>query len=168
MESQGIVVHGPCVKNTYKVECYHHPFQGLLCLHINIAGGFTIRLIFIAVGGAIGTLLRYGISGIIYRVSDPVFPWGTLGVNLIGSFIAGFLWEAFERTAVSPDIRTFVFIGILGGFTTFSSYNLESFNLLRDGEIKLALSNVFVSNILGISLVFTGYAASRYLAGLFR
>ncbi len=91
-----------------------------------------------------------------------------MGVNLIGSFIAGFLWEAFETTAVSPDIRTFVFIGILGGFTTFSSYNLESFSLIRDGEIKLALSNIFVSNILGISLVFTGYAASRYIAGLFK
>ncbi|MBI5746785.1 MAG: fluoride efflux transporter CrcB [Nitrospirae bacterium] len=127
-----------------------------------------MRFLFIAVGGAIGTLLRYTIAGLIYRLFDSVFPWGTLGVNLLGSFIAGFLWEGFERTTVSPDLRTFIFIGILGSFTTFSSYNLESFNLLRDGEIRLALSNILASNIFGIALVFFGFAASRYLIGFFR
>ncbi len=137
-------------------------------LWIKCSGGSTFKLLFIGLGGAIGTMLRYGISGLIYRASDSVFPWGTLGVNLIGSFIAGFLWEGFERAAVSPNIRIFTFIGILGGFTTFSSYNLENFNLLRDGEIRLALSNVLISNLLGIALVFIGYAASRYLIGLFR
>ncbi|HLF86413.1 MAG TPA: CrcB family protein [Nitrospiria bacterium] len=104
----------------------------------------------------------------MYRVSGPVFPWGTLGVNLLGSFIAGFLWEGFERAAVSPELRIFVFIGILGSFTTFSSYNLETFSLLRDGEIRLALSNVVVSNVLGIALIFIGYAASRSLISLFK
>lgn len=127
-----------------------------------------MKFLFIAIGGAIGTLLRYTAAGLIYRIFDSVFPWGTLGVNLLGSFIAGFLWEAFERAAVSPDLRTFVFIGLLGSFTTFSSYNLESFNLLRDGEIRLALSNILASNLFGIALVFFGFAMSRYLVSLFR
>lgn len=83
-------------------------------------------------------------------------------------FFAGFLWEIFDRTAVSPTARLFVFIGFLGGYTTFSSFGLETFNLVRDGEYKLALYNVLVSNILGIALVFLGFFASRNLGAFFR
>jgi len=121
------------------------------------------NLLFIGIGGMIGTLLRYAVSGLTYRYFDGVFPWGTLSVNLIGSFAIGFLWGLFERAVILPDVRVFVFIGILGGFTTFSSYTLESFNLLRDGEVKLALMNMLLNNILGIGLVFSGFAASKYL-----
>ena len=128
----------------------------------------TMKLLYIAFGGAIGALLRYGISGIPHRYLNGTFPWGTLTVNLLGSFIIGFLWGTFERTTVSPNIKTFLFIGILGAFTTFSTYSLESLNLLRDGEIKLALTNILISNIGFIVLCFLGFASSRYVANLFR
>ncbi len=127
-----------------------------------------MKLLFIAIGGAIGALLRYAISGLTYKHLDGVFPWGTLSVNLIGSFTAGFLWGLFERAVIPPNLRTFVFIGVLGAFTTFSTYSLESFNLFRDGEIKLALSNILISNILCIALVFFGFVTSRYIINLFR
>ncbi len=122
-----------------------------------------LKFLFIAMGGAIGTLLRYIISGLTYKYLDGVFPWGTLSVNLIGSLIIGFLWGLFERAAISPNLKMFVFIGILGAFTTFSTYSLESFNLFRDGEIKLALSNILISNILCIALVLLGFVTSKYL-----
>ena len=109
----------------------------------------AIRLLLIALGGAIGSVSRYGLGGLVYRFFGSVFPWGTLAVNLIGSLIIGFLWAAFERAAVGPNMRMFVFIGILGGFTTFSSYTLETFNLLHAGETRLAITNMVVSNIVG-------------------
>ncbi len=121
------------------------------------------RLSFIAIGGAIGALLRYMISGMTYRYLGGSFPWGTLSVNLIGAFIIGFLWGLSEITIVSSDFRSFVFIGIIGSFTTFSTYSLETFNLFRDAEIKLVLANVLITNVLGIALVLFGFIASRYL-----
>lgn len=127
-----------------------------------------MKLFYIAFGGAIGALLRYAISGLPHRYFESIFPWGTLTVNLLGAFAIGFLWGAFERTTVSPSLKTFLFIGILGAFTTFSTYSLESINLLRDGEIKLALTNILVSNIGCIVLCFLGFASSKYLVNLFR
>ena len=127
-----------------------------------------VKFLYIAIGGAIGALLRYGISGLPHKYTDGVFPWGTLSVNLLGSLLIGILWGAFERFDISPNVRTFLFIGVLGAFTTFSTYSLESFNLLRDGEIKLALSNIMISNIACIALVFAGFVVSRYMVSLFK
>ncbi len=126
------------------------------------------KFILLASGGAIGTILRYSLSGLTYKLSNGVFPWGTLAVNLAGSFFIGILWGIFEIEHLSSNVRNFVFIGILGGFTTFSTFALENFNLFRDGEIKLALTNVFVSNILGIALVFLGFLIARYIVNLVR
>jgi len=127
----------------------------------------TTKLLSIALGGAIGTLLRYGVSGLTYRYTGPGFPWGTLAVNLIGSFVIGVLWSLFDVTAVGPNVRIFVLIGVLGGFTTFSTYSLECFNLLRDGEMGLALCNVVASNVLGIALTFFGFGMTRSMINLF-
>jgi CrcB protein len=123
-----------------------------------------IRVLLIALGGAIGSVCRYGLGGAAYRLFGSVFPWGTAAVNLTGSLAIGFLWAAFERSAVMPTVRTFVFIGILGGFTTFSSYTLETFNLFREGEARLAITNMLVSNIVGVAAVFIGFMIFRYMA----
>ena len=118
-------------------------------------------------GGAAGTVLRYVFSGFVYRCTAAgVFPAGTLAVNLAGSLVIGFLWGLFELTAVSVNVRLFLLIGVLGGFTTFSTFSLENFSLLRDGEYMLALTNVLLSTLAGILLVFVGYGFSRLLLSL--
>ena len=122
----------------------------------------------LAAGGAIGTVLRYSLSGLTYRAANSVFPWGTLCVNLAGSFVIGLLWGIFEIQNLSSNMRTFIFIGILGGFTTFSTFTLESLNLFRDGEIRLAVTNVLASNIMGLALVFAGFLFARYVINLIR
>ena len=127
-----------------------------------------VKIIFLAAGGAIGTVFRYALSGLTYRVFDSVFPWGTLFVNLSGSLVIGLLWGFFEIESLPSNLRSFVFIGILGGFTTFSTFTLESFSMFRDGELKLAISNVLVNNILGIALVFAGFLISKQILNVIR
>lgn len=124
--------------------------------------------ILILTGGGIGALLRYWFSGLIYRITGGVFPWGTMGVNVVGSFLIGLFWELFEELGLSPEIRGFLFIGLFGGFTTFSSYSLETFGLLRDGEWGMALSNILLSNLGGLVAVFAGFALSRYMVTALR
>ncbi|MDH4028340.1 MAG: fluoride efflux transporter CrcB [Nitrospirota bacterium] len=126
------------------------------------------KYIILAAGGAIGTLLRYSLSGLTHKALNSTFPWGTLSVNLAGSFIIGLLWGLFELGNLSPNARNFIFIGILGGFTTFSSFALENMNLFRDGEIRLAISNILASNILGLALVFAGFFLSKYIINISR
>ncbi len=123
------------------------------------------KLLLIASGGAIGALLRYGISGFIYRHFTNAFPWGTLSVNSIGAFFIGILWGLFEHFQFSDSMRLFLFIGILGAFTTFSTFCLESVNLIRNGEIKYALIYIFSSNLIGILLVILGLFLTKSLTG---
>jgi len=127
-----------------------------------------IKYILLATGGAIGTILRYSMSGLTYRAVNSVFPWGTIVVNLTGSFVIGLLWGFFEIENISSNMRNFIFIGILGGFTTFSTYALESLNLLRDGEIKWAITNLLISNICGLILVFAGFMLSKFIINLIK
>jgi fluoride exporter len=120
------------------------------------------KTIFIALAGLVGTLVRYWLSGFVARQYGETFPWGTLTVNLIGSFLAGAMYHlAEERLLISPALRTIILIGLLGGFTTFSSYGLQTFTLLRNGEIGLATLNVTVSNVLGLLMVWMGYVACK-------
>ncbi|MFA6321624.1 MAG: fluoride efflux transporter CrcB [Candidatus Omnitrophota bacterium] len=127
-----------------------------------------LRFFIIAMGGAVGTLFRYALSGFDRKVSNGIFPINTLIVNLIGSLIIGFFWGLFEHLSVSSHAKTFIFIGILGGFTTFSAFSLESFNLFRDGEFKIALLNIGITNILGILLVFIGFVISKYMVNFLK
>lgn len=114
--------------------------------------------IFVALGGALGSVLRYLLGIWAQSLSKSIdFPYGTLTVNLIGCFIIGFLAQLAESRGVfTPESRAFVFIGILGGFTTFSSFGNETINLLRDGESLNALANVGANVIFGLILVWLG------------
>ncbi|HET6569192.1 MAG TPA: fluoride efflux transporter CrcB [Rhodothermales bacterium] len=125
-----------------------------------------LKFVYIAIGGAMGSVLRYLVSGWVYRVTSETFPWGTLAVNIAGCFVIGFLWALAERVVFSAGARAFVFTGVLGGFTTFSTFGLETFNLLRDGEAGYGLGNVVGSTVAGIAAVFAGFAACRLLLGI--
>lgn len=126
-----------------------------------------MRFFAIGLGGAIGTLGRYVMGGLDYRFSNGVFPVSTLVVNVTGSLAIGFLWGIADRVAISPTTRMFIFIGILGGYTTFSTFSLETFNLMRDGEYRIAFLNVLVSSAAGIGAVCAGYGASQALIRVF-
>ena len=126
------------------------------------------KFLLLAIGGATGTLLRYSLSGFIHKNIQEIFPWGTLVVNLLGCLLIGVLWELFQDGIITANMRLFLFIGVLGGFTTFSSFTLETFNLLKDGEFRFVLLNVFLSNFLGIALVFVGSALSRFVLNFFK
>ena len=121
-------------------------------------------LLFIA--GGLGTLARYGLSGIVQRDWGGTFPWGTLAVNTIGCFIAGLLWVLAEnRTALSGEMRAIIFVGFLGAFTTFSTFVLETGNLLRDSDWSWAILNASLQNGMGIVALFTGIAFARLMSG---
>ncbi len=121
------------------------------------------KFLYIAAGGAVGAVLRYVVTGLFHQFLSETFPWGTLGVNLIGSFIIGLLWGLFESMTVSENIRMLVFVGILGSFTTFSTFALENLNLLRDNEFRFVFGNIFFSVTLGLILVYMGFAVSRFV-----
>lgn len=127
-----------------------------------------LRFFVIGLGGAIGSLLRYFIGGLDYRFSGGVLPVSTLVVNVTGSLVIGFFWGIMDRFVVSPNIRLFIFIGVLGGYTTFSTFSLETFNLLRDGEYRIAVVNMALSVVLSIGAVFVGYLASKIMMNLFQ
>jgi fluoride exporter len=123
-----------------------------------------VRLLLIGFAGFVGTLGRYWLSGVIARRYGETFPLGTLTVNLLGCFLAGLLFYLMqERYLVNQNVRTIVLIGFLGGFTTFSSLGLQTFTLLQDNEIALAILNVVASNVAGLLLVWAGYTLAKAL-----
>jgi CrcB protein len=122
------------------------------------------KTILIGLAGLAGTLLRYWLAGFVARQYGEAFPWGTMAVNLIGCFITGAVFYLTEeRFLISPAVRTVVLIGLLGGFTTFSSYGLQTFTLLRDGEFGMATLNVAVSNVVGLMMLWVGYVLGKAL-----
>ena len=111
-------------------------------------------------GGFIGALARYGLSGLVHRqVPFATFPYGTVAVNLMGCCAIGVIAGLAEsRQLFGPEFRTFALIGLLGGFTTFSTFGYETFAMLRDAEYLRVAANVGVHVILGLALVWLGYA----------
>ncbi len=123
-----------------------------------------MQAISIAVGGALGALLRYWVSTAIYARLGRDFPWGTLGVNVIGSFVMGLLAIVLvERLVSPPEIRAFLLIGFLGAFTTFSTFSLETFNLLEQGDVVPAVLNVVVSVVVCVGATLLGVWLGRSL-----
>lgn len=126
----------------------------------------------VAFGGALGTSVRWWLGGWVQRRASAasgalsLFPAGTLAVNLLGCLAIGFLAAAIEeRGAFDPALRVFLLVGVLGGFTTFSSFGFETVALLRDGNLALASANVAASLLGGLVGVWTGIVAARWLAG---
>lgn len=123
-----------------------------------------IRLFLVGLGGFAGTVARYWLSGVIARRYGETFPYGTLVVNAIGCFVIGFLFYLlYDRALTTPTARTVLLIGLIGGFTTFSSYGLQTFTLLRDGEMFLALTNIVASNVVCLVLVWLGYSLAKVI-----
>lgn len=118
-----------------------------------------IKLLLIGTGGFIGSILRYLLSGAAQSFSQSIaFPYGTLSVNILGCLWIGVLSELAEnRGLLSPDVRAFLIVGILGGFTTFSAFGNETMALIRNGEPALALMNVGAHVVLGLGAVWLGY-----------
>lgn len=122
------------------------------------------KTILIGLAGLIGTLCRYWLSGLVARKYGETFPLGTLVVNVAGCFFAGSLFYLTEeRFLVSPTLRIVILVGLLGGFTTFSSFGLQTFTLLREGEFALATLNVTISNLLGLLMLWVGYSLAKLL-----
>ena len=115
------------------------------------------KLIWVALGGSIGAVLRFLIFYIWEKQHHSNFPWTTLTINLIGSFFIGFLWAFFGKHFISPAFRMFIFIGILGSFTTFSTFAFDVFSLAQEGAYRSVIFYVVTTNVLGIGLAFAGY-----------
>lgn len=123
------------------------------------------KAIYVGVGGFIGSVLRYWVSGAVQQASNnPSFPWGTLAVNLTGCLVIGFLSQlADSRGVFTPEARLFVFVGILGGFTTFSTFGNESMNFLRGGEGLAALWNIGAHIFLGLAAIWLGRTLAYWI-----
>lgn len=120
------------------------------------------KLLVVAFGGSIGAVLRYLIFLISEKSPSHSFPWATLAVNLAGSFLIGLVWGILDKIYVSPGIRLFLFVGILGSFTTFSTFAFDVFSLGKDGNIRNMILYIMATNILGIALAFGGYYLSKF------
>ena len=126
-----------------------------------------LRIVLIGVAGLVGTLCRYWLSGVVARRYGETFPVGTLFVNAVGCLLIGSLFYLLqERYVVGQTARAVVLVGLLGGFTTFSSYGLQTFTLLRDGEFAYAALYVVASNLVCLTMVWGGYTLGRLLGGV--
>ena len=123
------------------------------------------KIVLVLLGGAFGTGLRYFLSIFIYSsVKEPTFPYANLVINISGSFLIGVLAELFDsRILVAPVTRVALLTGVLGGYTTFSSFAFETVSLLRDGEFWLATLNVSLSVVLGLAAVWLGMRLAQLL-----
>jgi fluoride exporter len=124
----------------------------------------TLPVLFIAVFGALGCLLRYLLSGWVYGLLGRGFPYGTLAVNVLGAFLVGFVMElGLRSTLITAELRTGLTIGFLGGLTTFSTFSYETFRLLEDGELLSAGLNAIASVVTCVLLTWLGIMAGRSL-----
>jgi len=112
----------------------------------------------IGTGSFIGGVFRYSLSQFIQTRFLSAFPFGTLGVNIIGCFVMGFVFALSERTNMTSELRLFLATGLIGGFTTFSAFSNETFGLMRDGQLWYALAYIAASILLGLLATFFGYS----------
>ncbi|MBN2745661.1 MAG: fluoride efflux transporter CrcB [Bacteroidales bacterium] len=124
-----------------------------------------LKLLLIAAGGGIGASIRYLMSMAIPTWFGRIYLWGTLSVNILGSFLIGLAWAYFAHNSDQINLRLFLIVGLLGGFTTYSSFSLEVLNLFKNGHTQVALLYILATNTLAIGAAFAGY---YLLNGIFK
>ena len=124
-------------------------------------------LFLIALGSALGGVARNGLSAWVAQRAGDTFPWGTLAVNVLGSLVVGALAAVGDspRWGLSVEARQFLMIGVLGGFTTFSAFSLQTLRLIQEGDWARVAGNVLLSVGLGLAAAALGYRLARGLAG---
>jgi CrcB protein len=121
-------------------------------------------IVAVAAGGGLGAMLRYGAAGAVYRWTGEDFPYGTLVVNVVGSLILGFIVEMTEtRVVPGPTMKMFLTVGLCGGFTTFSTFSMETWRMLAEGSYLLAALNAAGSVFLCLVGVYAGMVLARML-----
>ena len=122
------------------------------------------QLLAIAGGGALGAVMRFGVSSGVYRVLGKDFPYGTLTVNVLGSLLMGLCFILMvERNVLSMEWRSIIMIGFLGAFTTFSTFSMETLSLLESGELTRALLNILLSVTLCLAATWIGLTIGRQI-----
>lgn len=122
-----------------------------------------IPVLLVALGGALGSVARYGVNLATTRAFGPFFPWGTLTVNVVGGFVMGLIAAWFAFRGGSNEARVFLMTGVLGGFTTFSAFSLDAVTLWQRGDVALAGAYVAASVVLSIAALAAGLALGRGL-----
>jgi CrcB protein len=121
-------------------------------------------ILLVVAGGALGSAARYALAGFVHRFTSPYFPYGTFAVNITGCLLFGIVAGlSEERFAIGPEARTLLLVGILGGFTTFSTFTFETFELIRGGEVVRAVLNSAGQVLAGLLAIWAGFTASRLL-----
>jgi CrcB protein len=121
-----------------------------------------LKYLLVAAGGALGSVARYALDGFVLRLASPMFPSGTFVVNVVGCLIFGIIIALAEtRSVLTPTGRVFLLIGLLGGFTTFSTYTFETFQLVRSGEYARGLLNALGQVLVAYLALWAGFAATR-------
>ena len=122
------------------------------------------KIFLIAISGAVGTLARFGLSGLVQASYKGNLPLGTFVVNMIGCLLFGFVWTiSEEKLAISSEARIIILVGFMGAFTTFSTFAFETTALIRDSQWLMAAGNILAQNIIGILFLFIGIALGRLL-----
>ena len=118
----------------------------------------------LGLGGFFGATARYYIATFANRIFGPGFPYGTLTVNILGCFLLGFIATATDdKLNITPLVRTFLTVGMLGAFTTFSTFSVETLSLLREGNVSVAFANVFLSLAVGMLAAYGGMTSARWI-----
>jgi CrcB protein len=121
-----------------------------------------MKWLLIAIGGALGSVARYGTASLLLRATDRTqFPWGTLAANVLGCLAIGYLNGLLVDRLIRPEYRFLLVVGFLGGYTTFSAFGWETAAYLRDGQYGRATAYLLANNVGGVLMVMVGYALSR-------
>jgi CrcB protein len=131
-----------------------------------MSGHYFFQVMLVGTGGFIGSALRFMIGGWVQRLAvTSMFPYGTLAVNVLGCFLIGILGGLAEhRQALEPVHRLFFMLGVLGGFTTFSTFAFDSLSLAHEAEMLKAIANIFLQVVLGFAAAYAGFIGVKYLS----